>query len=108
MTEFSSVAIQRAFKAMSDEAIQQAKGSSNNLATYIQRKSLRLPELVEVWPLELHKDRGFLSHQRQARFHTDSFLKSFQAAAQHSNFGAEKNLAQTNTDNSPCGLAIIR
>ena len=30
-------AIQRAFKAMSDEAIQQAKGSSNNLATYIQR-----------------------------------------------------------------------
>jgi hypothetical protein len=109
MTEFSSVAIQRAFKAMSDEATSnKPKESSNNLCDLpICRSEISLTtasKLVEVvQPLELHEGSRVVSKSSKTgeTFIRIRFVKSFQAAAQHSNFGEEKNLAQTGTEQFP-------
>jgi hypothetical protein len=99
--------IVKAFKAMDEKAVEQAKGVSNGLATYVQSKIILAASNT--------RNRGDDKIAQGSRVSKSSKLvksalvlchKSFQAVAQLNSFGAVLNLDQIDTGNSQCGQAV--
>jgi hypothetical protein len=71
--------IVKAFKAMDEQAVQQAKGVSNGLATYLQSKITQRHQAGQIaLHAELLKDRGSASHQKLVKSALALCLKNFQ------------------------------
>jgi hypothetical protein len=99
--------IVKAFKAMDETAVEQAKGVSNGLATYVQSKIIASASgRPNKAASRIAQGSRVSKSSKLVNCHLALCLRNLAVAVQLNSFGAVTNLALINTSNFRCGRAV--